>query len=358
MRSILLIAVPLITLGLATPVLAQTRTAKQADTTRTGPGRTVPPSKPARPTTVQPADEDSLDTESPEPDTLSAKEQETDEGEADSTAVNATPAEDESPGASEADTSVTRQKQQPVKAGKRSGIYNEEETEPEPAWELDARLDYDSWRIRRGLEFSRNLPSLTPSVLLTHGSGLSAEIDAMSSYGKIWRFTLWSLILGYEHEFTDWAKASIQFTRYRYEDKEENAVASKFNSWTLIGNFDARLCAIDLTFDLYPGDDAALYVTLDVSKEFELGDVTITPMFETCYLTENYQVELPPPLPPKDLSLHGFATLSLQCEIAWQATDQLALSLNPQFTHFPIIEVATKARGFATTLSVVYTFEF
>ncbi len=358
MRSSLLLAPLFISLAFNTPVLAQAHSVGLADTTKIGPGRTVLPSKPARPTAVQPADEDSLDTESAEPDTLSGEEQEIDEEEADSTAVNATPTEDESPGGSETDTSVTRQKQQPVKAGKRSGIYNEEETEPEPAWELDARLDYDSWRVRRGLEFSRNLPSLTPSVLLTHESGLSAEIDAMSSYGKIWRFTLWSLILGYEHEFTDWATASIQFTRYRYQDKEENAVASKFNSWTLIGNFDARVCAIDLTFDLYPGDDAALYVTLDVSKEFELGDVTITPLFETCYLTENFQVELPPPAPPKDLSLHGFATLSLQCEIAWQATDQLAFSFNPQFTRFPIIEVATKARGFSTTLSAVYTFEF
>ncbi len=301
-------------------------------------------------------------------DTTSADEDEGDEeeGVSDTTLTKSAAAdttvsdEEEAGDETEADSTGAAQDhdKKPVKAGKRSGIYRQEEEEVETAWSLDARLDYDSWRLRRGLEFTRALPSLTPSLLLTHESGLSVELDALSSYGKIWQFTLWNVILGYEYDFTDWFTSSLQFTRYRYKDKEENAEASKFNAWTLIGNFDAQLCAVDLTFDLYPGDDPSLYVTLDVSKAFELGDWTITPMFETCYLTSRIHFDLPPPIGPKDLSFHGFSTLSLQCEVAWQPTDALAFSLNTAFIRLPFVELASKPQGFSTTLSAVYTFDF
>ena len=187
-----------------------------------------------------------------------------------------------------------------------------------------------------GIEFSRALPSLTPGLLLTHENGLSLECDAVNVYGQALTFTLWYVILGYERDFADWATGSVRFTRYRHTDQEENAVASKLNAWTLIGSFDAQVCSVDLTFDYCPGDGSAMYATLDVSTEFEAGDVTFRLMFETCYLAEKMCPDLPAPLPPTDLSAEGFATLSLKCEIAWQAADQLTFSHTPAFARFPI----------------------
>jgi hypothetical protein len=244
-----------------------------------------------------------------------------------------------------------------ARAGKKTTRLDDE-GESDTAWELEAKIDYDTWRIRRGVDQAGGIPALTPAAILTHESGLSMELNAMCKLSERYAFTLWSMTLGYEHEFADWATGSLQYARYGYNDSGENSVAGKFDSWTLMGNFDARVCEIDFTADLYPGEPSILYVTIDLSKAFEVGDFTITPAFEACYLIEKLHVEFPRPLPSTDLHIHGFSTISLQCEIDWQATDRLALSVNQQFTRFPLIEITSKIRGFSTTLTVSYTFDF
>ena len=277
----------------------------------------------------------------------------------DSTALKQNPAnQSTSDEDAESDSTATpKETTTHAKAGKKK-LMSEDEEESETAWELETKVDYDTWRIRRGVESGRGIPSLTPAAIITHESGLSAEFDAMSTYTKHLKLSLWSLILGYEYEFSDWVTCSFQFTRYRYTDSGENPEASKFNSWTLMGNFDAQICEIDFTGDLYPGTSPVIYLTFDVSKEFEAGDFSFTPTFEACYLDQKLHLDLPLPLKPRDLHIRTFATISLQCEIAWQATDQLSLSYNPQYIRFPVTEITSKVRGFASTLTVSYTFDF
>ena len=234
----------------------------------------------------------------------------------------------------------------------------DEDDESETAWQLETKIDYDTWRVRRGVASSPGIPSLTPGAILTHETGLSAQIDAQSTLASRMNFTLWSLTLAYEYEYSDWATGTFQYARYRFTDPGENSVASKFNCWTLMGTFDARICEIDITADLYPGQSTVIYLTYDLSKEFSAGDFTFTPTFEACYLQENFHVDLPGPLGSRDIYIHAFATLSLQCPIDWQVTDQLYFSFNPQFTRFPITEITSKIRGFSTTLTASYTFDF
>jgi hypothetical protein len=60
-------------------------------------------------------------------------------------------------------------------------------------------------------------------------------------------------------------------------------------------------------------------------------------------------------LAKEELHLHGFAAISLQCEITWQATDRLALSFDPQYIRFPISEITSQIHGYSSTLTLSYT---
>ncbi|HMK37799.1 MAG TPA: hypothetical protein VK569_00570 [Bacteroidota bacterium] len=345
-------------------VLAQTPVQssgkKSKDTTATKSGQQKPKTSPKSSVDQKknPLPKDTTAVKKAAP--VKEEEDEGDEVEEDSTAAPEHPIKDAGNVTKHVEEDSTAAQDHPIK---HSGNVTkrevpDDEDESGTAWQLETKIDYDTWRIRRGVASTSGIPSLTPGAILTHETGLSAELDAQTTIGSRLQFTLWSLTLAYEYEYSDWATGTFQYARYRFTDPGENSVASKFNCWTFMGTFDARICEIDITADLYPGQSTVIYITFDLSKEFTAGDFTFTPTFESCYLQENFHVDLPGRLGSHDIYIHDVATLSLQCPIDYQVTDQLYFSFNPQFTRFPITEITSKIRGFSTTLTASYTFDF
>lgn len=147
---------------------------------------------------------------------------------------------------------------------------------------LSVAADVFSQRMAKGTSISNGNPTFSPSVDLSHTSGLSAGLSMDQMFGSVSRFQSASAFIDYEYELSDYFGIGATYTHGFYSESDTAIFAYAANQFTLYTDFywNGLLAGVDV--DYYFGDNHLLYFSSSLSYSIDINDdFKLTPSIGT-----------------------------------------------------------------------------
>jgi len=240
------------------------------------------------------------------------------------------------------------------------------------SWKLTARADYERSNFKDGLDLSGSNPTLNYFLSIKHSSGLSSSFLYSGFFEGEKKSLFWYADLQYDYSVSEWLDMSAGLSHTKYFVDSLNAVYDLENCISVSASASLNLIDLGLTYDLYLGSDPAHYLTLDVSRMFEIGDLTLLFSASAVYMTQRIEEGKLEGLalklkhksssasanPKRKVSLSGINSYYFDLYSEYDLGSGFSAYFNPTYIISPKSEVSSKDKQLSWLLGVQYSFRF
>ena len=248
-----------------------------------------------------------------------------------------------------------------------------QEDELESPWNVSAAARYLSRYTNYGVDLSGDRAALAYNIGLAHEGGFNVSAGAINTVGTGGGLQQWSLGVGYDLQVSEVFTLSAEYTHFSYANDSVNVLATLTNALSFSAEISLGVVDVGFSYDTFLGTNSASYYGLDVSGFHQIGKVSIVPLAQVTFMSQDVENRLlksnsgpgkgGPPFGSSSSSssvttVTGLSGLSLHLVLIYPLVDHLSFTFHPYYQYSPKAEVSTKTSRFVWSIGLRYSFDF